>query len=365
MKTGTVKELLDHYNGHAPGYDALRLVLATIIFLTHAILISASQRGGAGIIAIVKYLVDDNHFLVRSAVQCLLPMFFALGGFLVTGSAYRVRKLGTFLLFRVLRILPALLVEVTLSAIFLGALITTLPLRQYYTDPAFYSYFLNILGIVHFQLPGVFTESVGGIVNANLATLPPDFHSYAIMSVLLITGLLFNRWIFLGLFTIFSAAILTFPASMDAQVNLPFGSTMLIYAFFSGVLLYTFADRIHVSKSLALVSIASLLLLGAKYVSLLGMLGVAYLTLYIGFTDLRNFPLVRKGDYSYGIYLYGFPIAQATRHYLPSLDQWWQLALVSFPITLSFAMLSWHYIENPFLSLKKKLPGSLLPDKKV
>ena len=51
-------------------------------------------------------------------------MFFALSGFLVTGSALRTGRLVPFLGLRVLRLLPALFVEVTLSAIILGGIFT-------------------------------------------------------------------------------------------------------------------------------------------------------------------------------------------------------------------------------------------------
>ncbi len=73
---------------------------------------------------------------------------------MVAGSALRTRRLIPFLGLRVLRLLPALFVEVTLSAIILGAIFTDLPLSQYYTEPMFWEYFLNIIGDVHFHLPG-------------------------------------------------------------------------------------------------------------------------------------------------------------------------------------------------------------------
>jgi peptidoglycan/LPS O-acetylase OafA/YrhL len=89
----------------------------------------------------------------------MVPAFFALSGFLVTGSALRLRATAPFLTFRVLRILPALLVEVTLSALILGALFTTLPLKSYFSDPQFFRYFGNIVGLITFHLPGVFESN--------------------------------------------------------------------------------------------------------------------------------------------------------------------------------------------------------------
>ena len=94
--------------------------------------------------------------LLRPFVVALLVTFFALSGFLVTGSAIRTRTIRQFFANRALRICPALSVEVTLSAIVLGAIFTVLPLQDYFSSAGFFRYFGNIFGFVEFTLPGVF-----------------------------------------------------------------------------------------------------------------------------------------------------------------------------------------------------------------
>ena len=131
--------------------------------------------------------------LGRPITLSYLPMFFALSGFLVTGSALRTGRLIPFLGLRVLRLLPALLVEVTLSAIILGATFTQLPLSEYYASPMFWSYFLNIVGDIHLFLPEVFNNNNTDIVNSNLWTLPWELQCYIVMSVMIVTGVLFHR----------------------------------------------------------------------------------------------------------------------------------------------------------------------------
>src|SRR5271168_2704028 len=125
---------------------------------------------------------------MRTIFLPIVPAFFALSGFLVTGSALRVRATSTFLMFRVLRILPALLVEVTLSALVLGPIFTTLPLRHYFSDPQFFRYFGNIVGWITFYLPGVFHDNIYPTVNGNLWTLPAELDCYLITGALLLTG---------------------------------------------------------------------------------------------------------------------------------------------------------------------------------
>ena len=74
-----------------------------------------------------------------------MSRFFALSGFLVTGSLGRTR-LHQFVTLRVIRLIPALAVEITLSAVIIGLIFTTLPASEYLTSKGFYAYFLNIVG---------------------------------------------------------------------------------------------------------------------------------------------------------------------------------------------------------------------------
>ncbi len=84
--------------GRTSGFDYLRFGLATSIILWHGILISYGAevelgywRGPIGV-----------------AYHFVLPVFFALSGFLVAGSLDRCPTLVSFFGLRVLRIVPAL-----------------------------------------------------------------------------------------------------------------------------------------------------------------------------------------------------------------------------------------------------------------
>jgi peptidoglycan/LPS O-acetylase OafA/YrhL len=61
---------------------------------------------------------------------------------------------------------------------------------------------------------------------------------------------------------------------------------------------------------------------------------------------------LKKGDYSYGIYLYGFPIQQALVAEFHWIREWYILFPISGILALIFAVISWHFIERPFLQLK-------------
>jgi peptidoglycan/LPS O-acetylase OafA/YrhL len=89
---------------------------------------------------------------------------------------------------------------------------------------------------------------------------------------------------------------------------------------------------------------------------------IAYSTCWFAYR-VPVLPLRLPGDYSYGLFLYGFPVQQALAARFPWLapDQLTALAL---PAALLCAIASWHGIERLALGLKRRradtpLPGSL------
>lgn len=350
----TVQEHIVHYNHNAPGFDALRFCLATLIVLWHSVAVCYPEGSDF-------FNHSWSHPLIHPFLKAILPMFFFLSGFLVSASAFRTRSTFTFLLYRVFRIFPALLVEVAISAVFLGALMTTLPLGSYYSDSSFLKYFFNILGNVQFYLAGVFENHPCTIVNVNLWTLPAEFYCYAIMAALMLTRVLFNKKLFLGFFLILLGVLVYFLPNRWTWGDLGVvfvRPTLLVFAFLIGVLFFIFADKIPIKRSLFLISIAGLFFFNLKYTNILGVIFSCYLCLCLGFMDFRRFPLVQTGDYSYGIYLYSFPIEQTVWHFVPWAREWWILFLIAYPITLLFSVVSWRLIEQPFLKLKRHFQRS-------
>jgi peptidoglycan/LPS O-acetylase OafA/YrhL len=90
---------------------------------------------------------------------------------------------------------------------------------------------------------------------------------------------------------------------------------------------------------------------------------LVYCVVYLGVCEFPTFDkAVRGNDYSYGMYLYGYPISQTIVFFLQPLFFWWPGVLrlttvmaLSILCTLLFAVLSWHAIERPALGLKRIL----------
>jgi peptidoglycan/LPS O-acetylase OafA/YrhL len=338
----TGQDVLDRNDGAFPGFDSFRLILALSVVLVHSSFLSYGVAGSQ---------------TVRSApLACfmlsLLPLFFSLSGFLVAGSALRLRNTGTFLLFRALRIVPALAVEVAISALILGPLLTSLPLAEYFSKPDFLAYFGNIIGHVRFALPGVFEGlPVDGVVNGNVWTLRPEFQCYAIMALLMLGRVAYSRSLTTLLWSIASVAIVIYnQVSDDLAPAGYFGPTLLVYSFVTGVVAFHWRTHIRLNSTLALIcaiSVYFLMLLPKN--ALFSIPALTYLMIWIG---AQRLPRI-SGDYSYGIYLFSYPIQQTVVSVFPSMREWWLLFPVGATIAILIAALSWHLIERPALRLKK------------
>ena len=79
---------------------------------------------------------------------------------------------------------------------------------------------------------------------------------------------------------------------------------------------------------------------------------LAYTAFWAGHLPLRAVRLWnRAGDYSYGLYVYAFPVQGLVVWAFGALTPALNIAL-SLPPTLALAVLSWHLVERPALALR-------------
>lgn len=342
----SAEEVMARHGGNGPGFDTLRIVLAMVIMGFHGSQILQGRVAG-------DFRLSSFFPLTLS----LVPLFFCLSGFLVTGSALRTRSVRKFLTNRSLRIFPALTVEVFLCAIVLGPQLTDLDLKTYFTETKFFSYFGNIIGRVRMSLPGVFSDNpIPDTVNASLWTLQPEFYCYLLMTLLMLTTLVFKKKIFSLAFI--SATIFLSILNVANDFGKPtdvFPPHVIVFYFFCGILAYQWKAKIPLNILFFLVAvIVSYFSVTAPCLVYFSAIPVTYIMVYLGLLDLPLIKPFSNGDYSYGIYLFNFPIQQSIIKIYPSLDSWWILMAVSLPATIVFSALSWHCIEKPALSLKNR-----------
>lgn len=360
----TLGSALDEQKGFGQGFDFLRIFLATSIIAWHTASLSGHvETARASAFWFSEYM--------------LVPMFFALSGFLVAGSSMRLSA-KNFLLNRAARILPALVVDIVFAALLIGPLVTTLPASHYFTDATFFSYFLNISGWIHYALPGVFENNPSPEVNGALWTVPFEMGCYVILTGLMISGAIKRRRL-VPLFTyailivgiplrLMTSHLVSDHASFLEKLAMDFflfRGSLLWPSFLIGIVLYQLRYYVPFSKTAAIGLVCTAILMSAfgdaavllsnpaVHAIILPLLG--YLTVMIGLSPMPRLPGFGTGDYSYGLYLYHVPFLQLLIHYFPEAwigDRWWTLFFAGFPLALAAAVISWHLFEYPALKFR-------------
>jgi peptidoglycan/LPS O-acetylase OafA/YrhL len=338
--------------GRPTGFDYMRIGLSLSVICSHSGVTSYGLSADAAIF----------HSPFRGLVQMVLPMFFALSGFLVAGSLVRTSTLLQFLGLRAIRIYPALAVEVALSALLLGPLLTTVPLAHYFGSQEFALYLLNVTGHIHYLLPGVFhANPYPDIVNAQLWTVPYELICYVTLALLVLLGVKKRSWI-APVATVAIMVIFMVGREIKYHGAPPLNNGLvpaaeLVVSFLAGVSLYLYKGRVPWSASLCAASgIASCVIVAwVPFGVYFAMPLAAYFTVSLGLYNPVKLSILRGADYSYGIYLYGFVIQQTLALTCPWSREWWLNTLLSIPLAAAFAAVSWHWVEKPAPGLRRYL----------
>jgi peptidoglycan/LPS O-acetylase OafA/YrhL len=345
----TIGQALDASNGIGPGFNTIRFAGAVAVLMTHGFDLTRT-----GVSAEPVRIISGGQVSFGGMGVYLL---FFISGFLVTASFMRAKSMSEFALRRGMRLYPALIVVMLVTWLVLGPLVTTVPLPEYFNDRLFSTFFWNLALVGDFSLPGVFeTNRFPGVVNGSLWTLRYEVLCYVLLAACGAAGLLRHRWIVLV------AALVVIPLGWLARgqqwyVFPPFGMALsdalrLGAYFVAGTLIYLYRDVIPLDRRMAIGAAALMLifLLCGGFHLFFPVLG-GYLAVYLGMQPALGFSLLRTNDYSYGTYAYAMPVQQFVIFCAPALAVWWFNILLALPLTLLCAVLSWHLIEKPPLSL--------------
>jgi peptidoglycan/LPS O-acetylase OafA/YrhL len=341
---------------HENNFDLIRFVAATLVLFSHAY--PLSRLGQEPIIALTGY---------ESGGAIGVATFFVISGYLVAASNLRTNDLRQYARNRALRIFPGFIVVVLLAMFCLGPVATTLPAGAYFSDLTTWRYLGNAVMAINHNLPGVFLDNpFPRAVNGSLWTLPYEMTMYVGIGVLGVLGLL-DRHLVVAAVAMVGLALaiavhygwLLLPRLLGlADPNQFF---KLGYFFFAGSLLYLLGDRIRYGWPIAAALTALLVITFGRQTGWVGyLLAWPYLVIYLAQLPgrwARNFG--RSGDFSYGMYIYAFPVQQLLVWARP-WDGVYAYALAAFCATLPLAVASWHLVEAPALRLKRVQKASVL-----
>ncbi|MHA6287154.1 acyltransferase family protein [Maricaulis sp. CAU 1757] len=284
--------------------------------------------------------------------------FFVLSGFLIANSLERRRDPVDFALARMLRIWPALCVLALTAVLVIGPVVTDLSPSAYWGSLQTWTYPMQVMGFLDTsQGPaGVFAENPwSGEFSATLWTLRYEVLAYGGAAVLFFSPLPWGRYSVLLLTAAMAAVYLGVRSAWpDAPALIELGSR-LATPFLIGMAFYHWRHQIPLLPVLAVLAAPLWLLAGSMPVAELFMnLVLASVLFWLGLGRLGGLPkLARMPDWSYGLYIWHYPVMQTVVLAWPDITPAGVLA-IALPVTLLVAAASWYGIEKPALALKSR-----------
>jgi peptidoglycan/LPS O-acetylase OafA/YrhL len=348
-----VGTLLSAYtNSRDNNFNLIRFIAASLVLYSHSFPLAKGHT------------VSEPFFpaLNMSAGGVAVDVFFVTSGFLVAGSLFNRNNILAFIWARVLRIYPALIVAVLFCVFVVGVYFTTEALSDFFSDSKTYKFLKRnstLFWGVKYELPGVFEDlPVKGAINGSLWTLPYEVKMYSYLAIIATVAVYmqrrFEKSFLKPTFLVLAVGAVAANILNHFEPFRSFHFPHLFSMFFVGAAYYLYRDRVRLSTGLFLLLFVALALAtrNKDVFFVLYVVAVPYLVFYLAYVPagpVRGYN--RLGDYSYGMYIYAFPVQQSVAALMPGVSVQ-DLMLWAFAVTLVLAFLSWHLIEKRCLRMK-------------
>ncbi len=338
--------LSDVMSGRENNFNLIRMLAASGVLVSHAWPISL----GPDVLEPFKQSLGG----ISLGFVCVW-VFFVISGFFIAQSFDRSATLGAFIRARILRLFPALLVVLMLTVLVAGVFLTTSSAREYWASVPAYVFKNATLFLPQYPLPGVFEDNpLGTAINGSLWTLRYEVLCYTGLTLVALTGAL-KRGRDASILLALTAVGLALTSLFEVHQGLYY-LFQLGFPFVLGMTFYAWRDRLPCSPVVA-IALALISVLVAQFplpdfaFRLAFVTALGYAVFLIGFAPAVRFDAYnRLGDYSYGMYIYAFPIQQLVAYH--GVAQPHVNIVLAFVLTLVCAVLSWVLIEKPALALK-------------
>lgn len=339
-------------------FDLVRLLAAVAVIFGHSFYIFPT----GGYLEPVTQLIERNY-----TGTLAVGVFFFLSGILVTQSFALNPSPARFVLMRAFRIYPGAIVCLAIISFVIGPAVTTLPVMDYFASRQVYCYFadhvslLSIFPINCWDLPGVFTGNrIPSAPNGSLWTLTPEIICYVYVLAFGVLRLIKTRFRILATLVAILVVHSVAPGAVLYFSDVEYSDILKVGLFFmAGVFAYSIRDILPIKTLYALPLVVAAAFLQGTVVQEYAL----YLAMFYSVLVISSSKPVRRvkipGDYSYGVYIYGWPIQQTVAHFFPDLTSY-PSNLITVPAALFAGYLSWEFIEKPALAFARGL-GSPSP----
>jgi peptidoglycan/LPS O-acetylase OafA/YrhL len=336
---------------HDNGFNLVRLLCALLVVVFHGYQLNTLRTA----VDPVTTWLQPNGDLGGLAVG----VFFLLSGIFVTQSWVRDPHLPRYALRRIARIVPGLFVCVLLTVLVGYAFFSEQGLAglagrapwQYVFGNATLHQLRYIIPPEEMNIAGLFG---GQALNGSLWTLYWEARMYVMLALIGVCAALpMVTWLRT------CALFLLLAANLFPDVAAGYVWEVRIWSLFlTGMLLQTVAADLRVGPVQVAGALALAALNWTRFAALtsspLTWFGIALaacaLALWAGSARIPRIGHIQRHDYSYGVYIYHWPVILTLRAMLPPTGAL-RLTALAMVITLILAALSWHLVEAPALRL--------------
>lgn len=327
-------------------FNSIRLAMAALVIWSHCFAIYYGTEDFEPISLLLNGSYNAGNVAVR--------VFFIVSGFLIAQSFERSSSTYSYMRKRVARIYPGYFVATAICAFIIApAFSSTIDLSA---NQVLKALGLNLLLQGHMPPSDAFGTHPVRAINGALWSIPFEFWCYIGVAAIGILGFLRYRLLLL----LAAVSMMAIKGWLDLHGLKPGGGVVGVivgwpYLWFSigpcflmGVLVYLYQKVLPRSPILLLSLVAALL--AAAHTSKIACdfifpITTAYATFFIAFGRAKIPDAARYGDFSYGTYLYGFPIQQMLLGIGLPFTAYVPVSLAS---GLVAGILSWHIVEKHF-----------------